>query len=112
MNQSCQFFIEDPSSEPMFDLTFSAYQPQFTSLITIISEHSKFLSGFFLKGFSLLAAISSIKFDISIILLLFDLLRMMQLANHLSFLDKLNLDLYEPTLYFLLNEVSIQVSQY
>lgn len=36
---------------------------------------------------------------------------MMQLANHLSFLDKLNLNQYEPTLYFLLNEVSIQVSQ-
>jgi hypothetical protein len=64
------------------------------------------------SSFSLLAALSSINFDISIILLLFDLLRMMQLANHLSFLDKLNLDLYEPTLYFLLNEVSIQVSQY
>ena len=68
MNQSSQFFIEDPSNEPMFNSTFSAYQPQFTSLITIISEHSKFLLGFFLKGFSLLAALSSINFDISIIL--------------------------------------------
>ena len=68
MNQSCQFFVEDHSNEPMFDLTFSAYQPQFSSLIIINSEHSKFLSGFFLKGFSLLAALSSINFDISIIL--------------------------------------------
>jgi hypothetical protein len=64
MNQSCQFFVEDHSNEPMFDLTFSAYQPQFSSLIIINSEHSKFLSGFFLKGFSLLAALLTLALNL------------------------------------------------
>lgn len=68
MNQSCPFFIEDLSYGPRFGSTFVACQPQFFFLLTIIFEHSKFLSDFFLKGFSLLATLSSINFDILIIL--------------------------------------------